>query len=344
MATTWTDKGGYLAFDRLSAKLRYATQQMSPMLRFVRDEPKLGGNKGDTVNITKIYNPTREYPTTPLDESAPIPENDWTQGQVSLVLDEWGDSFPLTEKFVTLADFDPSEITTTQLMNSMKKNQNYLIAQEMKKTAMKYSPISGTTTTIGSTTSTVTSGTAFNLQIDGTNGANFSRAIGVADLHNLRNLALQDYRLPPLSGEISEFAQYGMLCSQYVISQLLQDTTIAAALNYSYMGSGNGNPLLKGSLGVYNGIVFYLDTQNFSGTQDGYTGEAVFFGDDTVVSGTAIYPEIRRKQGQDYGRDPGVAWYGLYNYKLVGGATSAEVSAYHARCIHLSTTANAVTG
>jgi N4-gp56 family major capsid protein len=328
MATTWTSKGGYLSFDRLSAKLRYATQQISPLMQFVRDEPKLGGNKGDTVNITKIYNATREYPTTPLSETAPIPANDWTQNQVSLTLDEWGDSFDLTEKFTTLSDFDPNDITTRLLMDSMKKNQNYLIATELKKTALKYAPTSATAATAGTFTK------------DGTDPGNFARALNKTDLYALRDAAIDTYRLPPLTGPISEVAQYAMACSQHVISAFMQDSDIANALNYSYMGNGNGNPLLKGSLGVFNGVIFYLDTQNFATTQDTFSGEAVFFGDDAVVSGTAIYPELRRKDGVDYGRDPGVAWYGIYNFKIVGGASQAEVDAYQARAIHLTSSAN----
>lgn len=43
-------------------------------------------------------------------------------------------------------------------------------------------------------------------------------------------------------------------------------------------------------------------------------GEAVFIGSDAVREGIAIPEEIRIDIPKDFGRDQGIAWYGLLGY------------------------------
>lgn len=331
MATNWIDKGGYFAYDRLSAKLRFAAQPLMPLKRFVRDEPVLGSMAGDTVNITHAYDLSSAYPTSPLTETAPMPENASTEGTVTLTLDEWGDTVPFTEKFMRLSDFSPEEITTKRLMKSMALAQNYEIIREMKTTDLKYGPTSATATTTG-TFSAV-----------GADPGTWLRSLNVTDLLALRAKALDTYGIPPLTGPVSEVAQFGLVCSQTVLNNFLVDSSIAAALNASFTGSGASNPLLKGTLGVAYGVLFMLDTSGMlssAAVDSTFTGEALFFGDDAVVSATALYPEIRVKTPEDYGRDRGIGWYGIYGYKLVGGSTAAEIAGGVNRVIHLTGTAN----
>jgi len=331
MAANWIDKGGYYSFDRLSAKMRFATQPYMPLKQFVRDEPVIGSKAGDTVNIPKAYNLTRAYPTSALSETSPMTETDWTAGTTSVTISEWGDAVPFTEKFMRLSDFDPQDITSKLLMHSMAKNQNYLIITELKKTGLKYA-------------ATGTAGTAPTRGVPATWGADpgtWARSLEAWDLRQLRADAMDTYGIPPLTGEVSEFAQYALVGSQGIMNCFLADSTVQSAINASWTSAGRDNPLLRGSIGIYNGVLLILDTSGLlGGLQDtNYSGEAVFFGDDAVVSATALYPEIRVKTPEDYGRDRGIAWYGLYGYRLVGGDAEAEWTAGHARAIHLTSSA-----
>jgi hypothetical protein len=56
-------------------------------------------------------------------------------------------------------------------------------------------------------------------------------------------------------------------------------------------------------------------------------GEAVFFGEDPVVEGVAIPPEVRAKVPTDFGRSKGVAWYALMGWATPWRYTTAETQA-----------------
>ena len=337
MASNWTDKGGYLSFARLSAKLRYRTLPMMPLMKFVREEPTIGGKKGDTVNITRIYNANTQYPTSPLSENAPIPITDWTQDQFSVKVQEWGQAFDLTEKFERLSDFDPDDITTRLLQDSIAKWGNNIVANKIKQTGLIYMPSTGsvgtaTTTTSGFATADLpyaSSSYGYSLEEDGTGPSATYRQFASGDLLNLRALAMDIYKIPQLTGEMSNYGEYAFVCSQGLMNTLMLDTNIASALNYAYATNKDGSPFMRGFMGTYMGIQFFLDTQNLSGNT------ALFFGDDVVAKAEPLAPEIRRKNPLDYGRDKGVAWYGLSGFKFCGGTTNAQNEAYLARAIYV---------
>lgn len=338
MASNWIDKNGYLSFPRLSAKLRYRTLPLMPLAKFVRSqEDVIGAKRGDTVNITRIYNANTPYPTTPLSETAPIPVTDWNQDQVTTKVYEWGQAFDLTEKFTRLSDFDPDDITTRLLQDSIAKWQNNIISNKIKQTGLIYMPTTGTVGTATTTTSGfatadlpyASTSYGYSLEEDGSGPTATYRQFAGGDLMNLRALAMDIYRMPSITGEMGTYGEYAFVCGQGLMNKLMLDTTVAAALNYSYATNKDGSPFMKGFMGTYMGIQFFLDTQNLS------ANEGLFFGDDVVAKAEPLEPEIRRKSPLDYGRDKGVAWYGLSGYKFMGGTTNAQNEAYLARAIYV---------
>ena len=48
-----------------------------------------------------------------------------------------------------------------------------------------------------------------------------------------------------------------------------------------------------------------------------YSGEAIFFGEDPVREIVAVPEEVRAKLPEDYGRDKGLAWYGMFGWGRV---------------------------
>ena len=50
------------------------------------------------------------------------------------------------------------------------------------------------------------------------------------------------------------------------------------------------------------------------------TGEAIFIGDDSIAEGLVIKEELRAKLPVKYGRDKGLAWYGLLNFQRIWDA------------------------
>lgn len=349
-----TGKGsGYNSYARVSSIIREATQRVNPYLKFVSTEPVLGrSKKGDTISITRKYDTTGGFPTSPLAEKSKIPVTDYVQDSVTLTLKEWGNRIDLTEKLVKLSDFNEADKATKSLRDEWGRWLSALYVNKLKQTSVKYCPISGTTSTLNDIyatgsdwTATVTSGEAFACEINGTDPGSASRVLGEPDLWNLLFLARDMLAIPPIEGELNQYGEYILSVNQFIANNLMRSSAIAAALNASYQGREAANPLIKGWMGKYAGIGIVLDTQNLTGTTAAAC-EALMFGADAVTQCWAVEPEIRADTTEnytvanDFGRDRGAAWYALGNYKYVGATTEASVRAKLGRCIHITDAAS----
>lgn len=76
-------------------------------------------------------------------------------------------------------------------------------------------------------------------------------------------------------------------------------------------------PIMDGDVGKYYGCRFIEETNYLSNVvgNGSVLSEAVFMGADAVREGVAIPEELRLKAGQDFGRDLGMAWYGILGFK-----------------------------
>jgi len=57
-----------------------------------------------------------------------------------------------------------------------------------------------------------------------------------------------------------------------------------------------------------------LSNSKGSGVTGGI-GEALLLGDDSIIEGVALREELRYKLAVKYGRDKGLAWYGIMGWK-----------------------------
>jgi hypothetical protein len=344
-----TGKGsGYNSYARVSSIIRKATQDENPYLQFVTTEDVLGGSKkGDTIGITRKYDTTGGFPTSPLAEKSKIPVTDYVQDSVTLTLKEWGNRIDITEKLVKLSDFNEADKTAEALRDEWARWLSALFVNKMMQTSVKYTPITGTTSTLNDIyatasdyTATVTNGEAYAVEIDGSDPTGTFRAFGEPDLWNLLAIARDHLKMKPLSGKFGKFGTYALAVPQVMLNNLMRNSNISTALNYAYMGRGEANPLFKGYMGTYAGIGIILDTQNLCATVAD-NSEALFFGGDAITQAWATEPEIRADMGEgynvsnDFGRDRGAAWYALGNYKFVGATNAAAVRAKLARAIHI---------
>ncbi len=344
-----TGKGsGYNSYARVSSIIRKATQDENPYLQFVSTEEVLGGSKkGDTIRITRKYDTTGGYPKSPLAEKSKIPVTDYVQDSVTLTLKEWGNRIDITEKLVKLSDFNEADKAAEALRDEWARWLSALFVNKIKQTSVKYTAISGKTSTLNDIyatgsdyTETVTDGEAYAVEINGNDPGTSSRLLSEPDLWNLLAIARDHLKMKPLSGKFGKFGTYALAVPQTILNNLMRETAISTALNYAYMGRGENNPLFKGYMGTYAGIGIFLDTQNLTGSSAA-TSEAIFFGGDAVTQAWAVEPEIRADMGEgynvsnDFGRDRGAAWYALGNYKFVGATTEAAVRAKLARAIHI---------
>jgi N4-gp56 family major capsid protein len=92
----------------------------------------------------------------------------------------------------------------------------------------------------------------------------------------------------------------------------------------------------NGEIGRYENIRF-IETNNFNALSNGLgtgavLGEAVFFGQDAVVMALVQDPELRAMIPRDYGRQKGVAWYGVAQWDVVWDTANAG----EAKVVHVS--------
>lgn len=279
--------GGYLSNNVLSKQIRYLAQTQQKFRQFVTVEPAAGKNRGDKVLFNKISNISTAGGT--LSETDTIPKRNFTIVQGSLQIQEYGNSIPYTFKVQTLSDVQVPDIVKTVLRNDMQVVLDSAAAYQFVTNDYIATITNTATTTFGS------SGTALD-----TGTANMSDK-------NVRDIVdrMKTLLIPKYDGE-----SYVCIASTNSIRGLY-DFFEAKAQNTTMA------PLYRGEVGSYYGCRFVEET-NYLSNADGsgsVFGQAVFFGDDAVREGVAIPEEIRIDIPKDYGRDQGVAWYGLLGFQ-----------------------------
>ena len=207
-----------------------------------------------------------------------------------------GNAIGKTNKLETLADFDINIPLHKALRNDQAKTIDGLVATKFKETLGRY-------TCVGATTGTLT-----------TNGTFSTTATGNLNLYHVKNIVdqLQKWDVEPFPD-----GNYVGIASVAALRGIKDDTNTGGWIDASrYAGSKR---LLTGEVGEYMGVRWIRDTHSMSNSVGNTSiyGEAVVFGQDTVQEAVAIPPEIRVDTPRDFGRDIGVAWYGIAGWQLI---------------------------
>lgn len=258
-------------------------------LQFVTPEPAAGSGRGSKVFFDKISNISTAGGT--LTETDTIPKRNFTITQGTLTLTEYGNSIPFTQKVKTLSEMSVPDAIRTVLTNDMKVVLDSAAATQFTTNDYIATITNTATTTFGS------SGTAL------------ATATGNMSDKNVRDIVdrMKTLFIPKYDGE-----NYVCIASTNSIRGLY-DFFEAKAQNTTMA------PLYRGEVGTYYGCRFVEETNFLSNTDgsSGAFGQAVFFGADAVREGIAIPEEIRIAIPSDYGRDQGIAWYGLLGFQQV---------------------------
>ena len=288
--------GGFLGNAKLSKQLRFAAQPLMKFRQFCQIKGALGKKKNDTLVFDKVRNISTQGGT--LIETDTIPERQFTIGQGTLTITEYGNAIPYTGKLDALAEFDVDNAVTVSLRNDMAKVLDIGVSNQFLACEMKYFALSSTTYTLN----TLTSGAAS----DGTETC--STALNDFHVKKIINF-MKKNNVGPYDGK-----DYICIGAIDAISALTDATDWTDAAKY-----GDPERLFTGEVGRFYGCRFVEENNILSNTMgDGSTnGEAVFFGADACMEGMAVPEELRAKVPTDYGRSQGVAWYGLMGWKKI---------------------------
>lgn len=312
MESTWSYDAptGVYKNHTLSSELRKAAIAETKFMQFVKPEPGYGKKKGESVTITRISNLT-EPTDGRLSEQQKIPEDQLTITTVSITVTEWGRSVPYTSLSEDLGKLDVKNTVQAALKDQIKLTLDKACAAAFKDAKVKATPDGVASLTIA------TGGTA---------GATASSNLNVYHIEQIRDYMFSTLHVPPYQGDdyialVATKAKRGIMndpnwedWKKYTDPASKFNSEIGRIENTRFIEVNNSNAL-SGSLG-----------------SGGVLGEAIIFGADAVAMAVVVDPELRMKVPGDYGRDQGVAWYGILEFGLIWDTANPG----EARVVHVT--------
>ena len=305
-------QGGYLYSDELSNVLRIKAQPLTKFRQFA--DAKDGAQKGLNAGDQFTWNVVSDIGTQghKLNESAPMPESNFTVDPKTLTVTEFGNSVPYTGKLESLAKQDVVDIIDQVLKHDARKAFDYETWNQMNQTPLRVA--STDATSAGAIVVTTNSSTAT------TNDAALNK-------NHVKNISdeMKERNIPP----------YGTTDDYYSIAEVSTYRNFKDDLETIQQHTPEGfHMIMYGEIGRYESIRFVEQTHIPGGgaidstTYNALTGVAdpwdnaksswaFFFGGDTVTEAVVIPEEIRAKLPGDYGRAKGIAWYYIGGFSLV---------------------------
>lgn len=305
-AMVWSTQSGFLTSGKLNKEFQTQAQPLTRFRQFVSIKNALGKNAGETVNWLQVSN-VNAYGGK-LVETNTMHETNQTLTWGTLSVTEYGNSIPFTYKIETLSEFDIKQIIKDGLLDDAVKCMDGEIEREYNGTPLRYV---GTAATAGVVTT------------NGTATATNSSALTSTHVRKMR-LELEKRNVPTWNGE------YVCIASLEAMEGL--ENAMETVNQYTEAGY---TKILNGEVGRLNGVRFVKDafatrftynstlrTATAKSWTNGLALDAYMFGKPTVMEALTVPEEIRMKVVTDYGRSKGLAWYGLFGWKLMWSAAA----------------------
>jgi N4-gp56 family major capsid protein len=279
-------------------------------MQFVRPEGGYGKKKGESITITRVAN--IDVPTDGrLVENNRIPEDELTLSTTAITVSEWGRSVPYSSLSEDLGKFNVENMIQKKLKDQMALTLDNAAADAFTGGLVKAIP-NGVASLVFDT--------------DGT-----ASTTATANLNMYHVEQIRDYMYSTLNVEPYEGDDYICICSTKAKRGLISDPAWETWHKYTDPAAK-----YKSEIGRIENIRF-IETNNTSALSGslgsgGVLGEAVFFGADAVAMAVAEDPELRIGMPQDYGRQKGVAWYGILEFGRVWDSASPG----EGRIVHLA--------
>lgn len=314
MAFSWTydaPSGVYKNHD-LSAQIRFAAIAETKFMQFVKPEPGYGRKQGESVTITRVSQ--LAIPTSgQITEGVRIPEDNLSISTIAITVTEWGRSVPYTSLSEDLSMFNVENIVQRVLKDQMKivMDQAAALGFTSSNTQICATPL---------TTGSIQFGTT------GTAPAVAAANLNMYHVEEIRDYMYNTLRVPAFEGDdyiaiVSTRAKRGVVSDpnwetwhKYTDPEAKYNGEIGRIENVRFIETNNAKAL-----------------SNLVGTSTSL-GEAVFFGADAVAMAVVQDPELRAMIPGDYGRQKGVAWYGIAQWGIIWNTANAG----EARIVHVT--------
>jgi N4-gp56 family major capsid protein len=285
-------RAGYLHQNKLSARLRYYLTPNCQFRQFCDLKEALGKGNGDTVDYRIVTNLQNGANVMGLLERHLMPEDRFRIKTDTVCVKEYGNSVPFTGKAKALSKWEIDDIIRKLLARDAANTIDSVVEMEFDQCLVRY---------VGQTAAT---GTFFRNGYPG-----LANGTGMYPFHVKEIIDdLRSREVPTYDG--TDYICLGTTFALRNLKDELEDVQM-----YTVPGR---KPVLNGEVGRYYGCRFIetnhgMDATNFT---LGHSSEAYFFGADTVIEAIAVPEEVRIKETSDYQRRQGLAWYGIFGYKI----------------------------
>lgn len=306
-AMVWSTQSGFLTSGKLNKEFQTQAQPLTRFRQFVSIKNALGKNAGQTVNWLQVSNVSNFGGQ--LIETNTMHETNQTLTWGTLSVAEYGNSIPFTYAIETLSEFDIKQIIKDGLLDDAVKCMDGEVERQFNATPLRY---------VG------TAAAGFVLTTNGTATATNTSALNSYHVRKMR-LELEKRNVPTWNGE------YVCIASLEAMEGL--EGALETVNSYTETGYAK---ILNGEVGRLHGVRFVKDafasrfvydssakTATAKSWGTGNSLDAYMFGKPTVMEALTVPEEIRMKVVTDYGRSKGLAWYGMFGWKLMW-ATAAD--------------------
>ncbi len=302
--------GGYMYSDKLSNILR---MELLSSVKFrqmcdIEESAAKGKHKGE--NWTWNVYSTVATKGAALVETATMPKTQFSILQRTGTITEYGNSIDYSGKLDDLSEHPVTRIIHKVLGLDARNSLDVAVHAQIDTTPLRVAPVGGTSTT------------AVTLETAGASTITNNVAFRKGHIEPIVT-QMKERNIPPYIGD-----DYYALARPATFSTMRDDLEAV----HQYVETGLAM-IMNGEMGRYRSMRFIEQTHIVAGGaadsgtyspqtdvadpwNNGLSDWIYFFGQDVVSEGIAVLEEIRGKIPGDYGRDRGIAWFGLLGYGL----------------------------
>jgi N4-gp56 family major capsid protein len=297
----------------MSRRLYMASVEDAHFVPFAKPVDGFGKNRGESVQLIRVQNITEPGDAT-LNEQTRIPIDTFSLSNVTITVSEYGRGCEYTSLSLDLSEYDLENPIQMKLKSQMTLTLDTAAAVAFRAAQVKYIPTGVTARTINTNGTTADAAANVNIwHIEEISDymwdtLNCPKYAGDDYVAIFRTLGLRGIKRDPLWDE----------WHKYVTPEAKATGEVGRIEAIRFIQTNHNNALRK---------------LTGTGSTD-LLGEGVVFGQDAVALAEAITPQLRAAIPQDYGRQRGVAWYGVLKFGIIWDTGSQG----EARIVHVTST------
>lgn len=303
---------GVMRNRALSSEMRFASVAACKVLQFVADVKGYGKRMGDTITVPLARN-IAEPTTAILTRNQKIPIDSQQLAATSITVSKFGRGVEYDEETELLSAFDPKDFIQKNLIKQMKLVTDSYYASIFKRSYIRFGP----TSSVGGTFTT---------------DAGATPVTALANLSVAHVKTIRDYMAATIHLEPFEADRWMCMAATKAMRGIRDDPEF----QFWHQYHDPEMVFYRGEVGEIEKIRFMEITHanafsNGVGTGS-VLGEAMFFGEDPVLSAVVLDPELRAPFAGNFGLQRAIAWYGMF----AGGLSWNTANDGEARTVYVT--------